>query len=88
LLEQKVDNKKSQIKVVLLGETYVFKGESTTAILEAAKYVNEELEAIREQFPQLGRNRVITLALMKTTDALLKAKKDNEDLIEFFSKGE
>ncbi len=88
MLVQKDDNKKEQAEVVLFGERYVFKGNSAADIKKAAEYVNDELEMIKAQFPHLGRNRIIILALMKVADALLKAKRENEELIEFFSREE
>ncbi len=88
MLVQKDDNKKEQAEVVLFGERYIFKGNSAADIKKAAEYVNDELEIIKAQFPHLGRNRIIILALMKVADALLKAKRENEELIEFFSREE
>lgn len=88
MLVQKDDNKKEQAEVVLFGETYIFKGNSAADIKKAAEYVNDELEIIKAQFPHLGRNRIIVLALMKVADSLLRARRENEELIEFFSREE
>lgn len=88
MLEQKGDNKKVEVRVTLFGESFVFKGQNEEDIKEAAKHVNGEFLAIKKQFPHLGRHRIVILALMQTSKALLKAKKEKEELLDFFSKGE
>ncbi len=82
------DNKKQEVEVTLLGEKFVFKGESPEHIKEVAALVNSQLEEVRDNFPNLGRNRVLILGIMKLGDALTRLKKENEELLDFFAREE
>lgn len=85
---QNEDTKKNQVEVNLFGDRYYFRGESPEAIREAGQVVSGEIEKIYDEFPNLGRHRVLVLALMKLGDTVVKLRKENDELLELFSREE
>ncbi len=85
---KKVGNKKEQVKVDLLGETYSFKGESPEQIKETAHLVDSHLWEVKERYPHLGKSRLLILALMELGNEFVRLKKENEELLDFFAREE
>ena len=88
MVQKKDDNKKDQVQVDLLGETYYFQGENPEQIKEIGEIVDAHLRDVKENFPHLGRNRLLILALMKLGEAYVQLKKENEELLDFFAREE
>jgi len=88
MVQKKEGNRKKQVEVDLLGETYSFKGESKTQIKEAAEIVDSHLWDVKERYPHLGKNRLMILALMELGNEFIRLKKENEELLDFFAREE
>lgn len=88
MVQKREGNRKKQVEVDLLGETYSFKGESPDQIKEAANLIDSQLWDIKERYPHLGKNRLLILALMELGNEFVRLKKENEELQDFFAREE
>lgn len=85
---------KSEVKVEILGEEYLIKGDaSEDYIKNIACFVNDHMEEIANKTNSIPRNRIIILGVMNLADKLCKvqemnekAKEDNNKLENSFKK--
>jgi len=73
----------SRIKVEIMGQDYVLKGDDSSEYLEMlARYVARKMEDISKQYPSYNTTKVAVLASFQLADELSKLREDYEKIID------
>lgn len=76
------DKNKNKVKVEILGDHYVLKGNSDSALIEElAVYVNNNMISIQNRFPHLSIKQVAVLSALNIAEQLYKQKEEYDLLI-------